>query len=72
LLDKISLVAFIDSGTVADDLGFDDYRASFGAGIRLHIKELGQAPLAFDFAFPIVKQESDKKRMFSFSVQLPF
>jgi outer membrane protein insertion porin family len=41
-------------------------------GFRLHIPALGQAPLAFDFGFPVVKQESDKKKMFSFSVQLPF
>jgi outer membrane protein assembly factor BamA len=38
----------------------------------MHIPQLGQAPLAFDFGFPVVKQESDKKRAFSFSVQLPF
>jgi outer membrane protein insertion porin family len=73
LLDRfISLVTFVDSGTVIEDPGIDDYRASIGVGIRLHIPQLGQAPLAFDFAFPVVKQESDEKRMFSFSVQLPF
>ena len=73
VLDRfISMVLFCDSGTVTDSPGFEDYRVSIGTGIRLHIPQLGQVPLAFDFGFPIVKQESDKKKMFSFSVQLPF
>jgi outer membrane protein insertion porin family len=73
LLDRfISMVVFCDSGTVTDSPGFEDYRVGIGMGFRLHIPALGQAPLAFDFGFPIVKQESDKKKMFSFSVQLPF
>ncbi|MBT6283310.1 MAG: BamA/TamA family outer membrane protein [Phycisphaerae bacterium] len=68
----LSAVVFCDSGTVSENPGFDNYRVSVGAGIRMHIPALGQAPLAFDFGFPVVKQESDKKRAFSFSVQLPF
>jgi outer membrane protein insertion porin family len=73
ILDKfLSVVFFCDSGTVLESPGFDDYRVSVGTGVRLHIPQLGQAPLAFDFGFPIVKQETDKKKMFSFSVQLPF
>ena len=68
----LSTVIFCDSGTVSETPGFDEYRVSVGAGIRMHIPQLGQAPLAFDFGFPIVKQNSDKKRVFSFSVQLPF
>jgi outer membrane protein insertion porin family len=73
LLDRfISMVLFCDSGTVTDSPGFEDYRVGVGMGFRLHIPALGQAPLAFDFGFPVVKQESDKKKMFSFSVQLPF
>jgi len=68
----ISMVLFCDSGTVLEDPGFDEYRVSLGTGLRLHIPQLGQAPLAFDFAFPVLKEERDKKRVFSFSVQLPF
>jgi len=68
----ISMVFFCDSGTVENTPGFDDYRVSVGTGIRMHIPQLGQAPLAFDFGFPIVKLDTDKKRTFSFSVQLPF
>ena len=68
----ISMVLFCDSGTVLNTPSLNDYRVSVGTGIRLHIPQLGQAPLAFDFGFPIVKLETDKKRTFSFSVQLPF
>ena len=73
LVDKfVSMVAFCDSGTVTTSPGFDSYRVSVGTGLRLHIPQLGQAPLAFDFGFPVVKEETDKKKLFSFSVQLPF
>ena len=68
----LSTVVFCDSGTVTDTVGFDDYRVSAGAGIRLRIPQLGQAPLAFDFGFPVVKQEDDEKKTFSFSIQMPF
>jgi outer membrane protein insertion porin family len=68
----LSTVLFVDSGTVTDSPGFDDYRVSVGAGLRLYIPQLGNAPLAFDFGFPVVKQESDVKKVFSFSIQMPF
>jgi outer membrane protein insertion porin family len=73
ILDRfISMVFFCDSGTVTESPSLDDYRVSVGTGIRLNIPQLGQAPLAFDFGFPVVKQEDDRKKTFSFSVQLPF
>ena len=73
LIDRfISMVFFSDSGTVLESAGFDDYRVSVGTGLRLHIPQLGQAPLAFDFGFPVVKEDSDQKKVFSFSLQLPF
>ncbi|MCB9838368.1 MAG: outer membrane protein assembly factor BamA [Phycisphaeraceae bacterium] len=68
----LGLVVFLDSGTVTNDPGFDDYRVSTGFGFRLRIPALGQAPLAFDFGFPIIKQDRDETRLFSFSVDLPF
>ena len=70
--NTLSTVFFVDSGTVTDSPGFDDYRVSVGMGLRLYIPQLGQAPLAFDFGFPVVKQESDVKKVFSFSIQMPF
>jgi outer membrane protein insertion porin family len=65
-------VFFMDSGTVEDDLSFDEYRVSLGGGVRLIVPFLGQAPFAFDLAYPIVKEEFDEQRLFSFSVDLPF
>jgi outer membrane protein insertion porin family len=70
--DIVSGVVFIDSGTVTEDPGFDDYRVSVGVGLRLHIEQLGPVPLAFDFGFPVKKGPGDKQRIFSFSIDLPF
>lgn len=68
----ISMVAFMDTGTVSYDIGFDQYRVSAGMGLRLYLPQLGPAPLAFDFAFPLTKQTGDAQRVFSFAVDLPF
>ncbi len=70
--EVFSLVTFVDSGTVVNDPGFDDYRVSAGIGIRLYIPQLGQAPLAFDFGFPLKKVTGDEEQTFSFSLDLPF
>ncbi|MFG0275905.1 MAG: outer membrane protein assembly factor BamA [Phycisphaerales bacterium] len=67
-----SLVTFLDTGTVLDEPGFDDYRVSVGLGVRIRVPALGPAPLAFDFGFPIKKEDLDEERLFSFSVDLPF
>jgi outer membrane protein insertion porin family len=69
--DFLSLVAFIDSGTVTFDPGFADYRVSVGFGFRIFMPALSPAPLAFDFGFPIVKESTDKTRLFTFSIDLP-
>ncbi len=70
--DIFSVVAFIDSGTVTNDPGFSAYRVGVGAGVRLYIKQLGQAPLAFDFAYPVLKEDGDEEQVFSFSIDIPF
>ena len=70
--DIFAVAAFIDSGTVTFDPGFEEYRVSVGVGIRLSIPQLSPAPLAFDFGFPIVKEDTDEERLFSFSIDLPF
>jgi outer membrane protein insertion porin family len=68
----VAVVAFVDSGTVTREFSFDDYRVSVGAGLRLYIPPLGPVPLAFDFGFPVRKQETDERRVFSFSLDVPF
>lgn len=70
--DLLSIVGFVDSGTVSFDPGFDEYRVSVGFGFRIFMPSLSPAPLAFDFGFPIVKEDTDKTRLFTFSVDLPF
>ncbi len=70
--DILSVVGFIDSGTVTFDPGLDDYRVSVGFGFRFYISALSPAPLALDFGFPILKQDDDEDRLFTFSIDLPF
>lgn len=70
--DIIAVATFLDTGTVTDRAGFSDYRVSGGMGLRLYIDALGPVPLAFDFGFPILKEEGDRERVFSFSLDLPF
>lgn len=70
--NSFTMVGFIDSGTVTDEIGLDQYRVSAGLGIRLYLPQFGPAPLAFDFAFPIVKEDTDETQVFSFSAEIPF
>ncbi len=70
--DILSVVFFLDAGTVTDDIEFDQWRVSIGTGVRLYIPQLSPAPLAFDFGFPIVKEDDDESRLFTFTVDLPF
>lgn len=70
--ESFKAVVFMDSGTVETEFSFEQYRVSVGMGIRLYIPQLGPTPLAFDFGFPILKQEEDREQLFSFSMALPF
>lgn len=65
-------VAFIDSGTVLDEVGFEKYRVSIGVGLRLYIEQFGPVPIAFDFAFPLRDEDEDETQVFSFSAEIPF
>jgi outer membrane protein insertion porin family len=55
-------------GTVEEDIGFDDFRVSLGAGIRVSVPALGPVPLAFDWAVPLMDEDTDDRRIFSFYV----
>ncbi len=70
--ETLAVVGFLDSGTVTDEVGFDQYRVSVGVGLRLYIPGLSPAPLAFDFGFPLVKYYGDRERVFTFAVDIPF
>lgn len=66
--DMIQVVGFTDFGTIEENESFDNFRLSVGAGLRLTIPQMGPVPLAFDFAFPILKQDIDERQVFSFYV----
>jgi outer membrane protein insertion porin family len=70
--DLLSGVVFLDTGTVQEDIGFDEYRVSVGVGVRVSVPALSQVPIAFDFGFPLVKQDDDEENLFSFSIDVPF
>ncbi|MBL8761314.1 MAG: BamA/TamA family outer membrane protein [Phycisphaerae bacterium] len=70
--ETVSLTAFVDTGTSTFDPGFDEYRVSVGFGVRLYIPALSPLPLAFDFGFPVISEETDRERVFTFSLDLPF
>ncbi|MCA9027851.1 MAG: BamA/TamA family outer membrane protein [Planctomycetaceae bacterium] len=66
--DNIRGVLFSDFGTVEQDVSLNDFRASVGAGLRLVIPAMGPAPIALDFAYPLLKEKFDEKQIFSFYV----
>jgi outer membrane protein insertion porin family len=70
--DLVAGVLFVDSGTVTEDFGFESYRVAVGAGLRISVPFLGSQPLAFDFGFPIMKEDTDRERLFTFSLDIPF
>jgi outer membrane protein insertion porin family len=70
--DTFSIVGFIDTGTVLEEPGLEDYRVAVGLGLRLYIPQISPFDLAFDFGFPIISEDTDEERFFSFSIDLPF
>lgn len=66
--DALQGVLFTDFGTIEEDVDFNAFRLTVGAGLRVSIPQLGSVPLAFDFGFPILSEEFDDERIFSFYV----
>lgn len=67
--EMLAAVGFCDFGTIEDSkVGFDNFRVTVGAGLRITVPIMGPAPIALDFGFPIAKQNFDDTRVFSFSV----
>lgn len=66
--DMLKGAFFCDYGTVEKDvrLSASTYRVAPGFGLRINIPALGPAPLAFDFAFPVAKADTDDTRVFTF------
>lgn len=65
-------VTFLDMGTVEEDFGIHQWRASVGVGARIYIKYFGPIPLSFDLAAPIAKDDDDDTQVFNFSFGTTF
>lgn len=65
-------VTFLDMGTVEEDFGLSDWRASVGFGVRIYVKYFGPIPLSFDLAAPISKDSEDDTQVFNFSFGTTF
>ncbi len=70
--DMIRGVVFLDSGTVEEKFEITTYRVSAGVGFRWQIPFMGPVPMAFDFGFPLVKDDRDDTQVFSFSLGWTF
>lgn len=70
--DNIRGITFLDMGTVEQDFGINDWRASIGVGLRIYVKYFGPIPLAFDLALPISSNELDDEQVFSFAFGATF
>ncbi len=65
-------VVFTDQGTIGNDIDLSDWRVTVGAGIRMSIPFLSQAPFAIDFAVPIFEEDGDEEELISFTLDIPF
>jgi outer membrane protein insertion porin family len=70
--DMIHGVAFCDFGTVEENIAIhgDNFRVAPGVGLRITVPAMGPAPIALDFAFPILSAPTDQKQVFSFNIGL--
>jgi outer membrane protein insertion porin family len=68
--DRFQQVVFCDFGSVTDDYSLNQWRVSVGTGVRIYLPQqfFGPLPLAFDLAYPVVKQDGDHTRYFTFFI----
>jgi outer membrane protein insertion porin family len=68
--DMLRGVVFCDTGTVEPTINnwSDQYRVAPGFGLRITVPAMGPAPIALDFAFPVLSNPGDVREMFSFFV----
>lgn len=69
-------VTYFDYGNLApdiEDFDFSDMRYTVGAGLRVNFPFLGQPlPIGLYFGTPVERESSDRKRVFLFTIGLPF
>jgi outer membrane protein insertion porin family len=68
--DMFHMVGFVDFGTVEPDVEINTFRVSPGLGLRITVPAMGPAPIALDFAWPIIKADTDDTEVFSFHIGL--
>ena len=66
--EMVSAVVFTDFGTVENNVAMDDFRMTLGAGLRVTIPAMGPAPIAVDWGIPVIKNDLDNERVFSFYI----
>ena len=66
--DTLRGVLFTDFGTVESNVSIDNMRVAPGFGFRITLPAMGPAPIALDFAFPVVYAPYDNRQVFSFFV----
>ena len=66
--EMISGVVFSDFGTIENEVAMDDFRLTLGAGLRVTIPAMGPVPIAVDWGIPVIQQDLDDKRVFSFYI----
>jgi len=66
--DALRGVVFTDFGTVQSNVSIQNMRVAPGFGMRITLPAMGPAPIALDFAFPVVYAPDDTKQLFSFFV----
>ena len=66
--DTLRGVIFTDFGTVESSVAINNMRVAPGFGLRITLPAMGPAPIALDFAVPVVAAPFDSEQLFSFFV----
>ena len=68
--DMLRAVVFVDFGTVEQSvtINWDQFRVAPGAGLRISLPALGPAPIAIDFAVPVLMADTDIRQLVNFFV----
>jgi outer membrane protein insertion porin family len=66
--DTLRGVVFTDFGTVESSVTINQMRVAPGFGLRITLPAMGPAPIALDFAVPVVYAPDDSQQLFSFFV----
>lgn len=68
--ETVRFVAFTDFGTVERNVSLENIRVAVGGGLRITVPQMGPVPIALDWSFPVVKENTDIRQLFSFYIGL--